>query len=380
VIGNGGEGNRYRDIKLHLVKSEAVPAINAPDSKIESDVLAVAFLALALRRSRTWFFMKHSSLYGKFLLVWHFNLGLPSADYADLQLSAVYKRISQAAWWLSTEARVITVDAAKAALARLGNIEEHAGESVAEIQIIPEVAAEVLGYARSHLRDEGLHVLVDIGASTLDVCGFILHAADGDDCYELLTADVQHLGTMALYRRPVLGVHKAVEAHVAELWSKCDPVKAIPETSNEYLPHSNMLEKYVTNAGEQYEGECRRMLWKTIVDLKTRRDPRSPRWRGELPLFVCGGGSAMAFYHDAISKLSGQLASFYTGCEGIKKCLLPKPEQLVAEIDAQNYHRLAVAWGLSYPEYDIGSVTRPGETEDVAPPKQIERREESWER
>jgi hypothetical protein len=242
------------------------------------------------------------------------------------------------------------------------------------------LAAEVVGYARSHLRDEGLHVLVDIGASTLDVCGFILHAAGGDDCYELLTADVQQLGTMALYRRRVLGVHKAVEAHVAELWSKCDPVKAIPETSNEYLPHSNMLEKYVTNAGEQYEGECRRMLWKTIVDLKTRRDPRSPRWRGELPLFVCGGGSAMAFYHGAISKLSGQLASFYTGCEGIKKCLLPKPEQLVAEIDAQNYHQLAVAWGLSYPEYDIGSVTRPGEIEDVAPPKQIERREEPWER
>ena len=31
------------------------------------------------------------------------------------------------------------------------------------------------------------------------------------------------------------------------------------------------------------------------------------------------------------------------------------------------YHRLAVAWGLSYPKTDIGNVTRPGQIENIEP-------------
>ena len=51
-----------------------------------------------------------------------------------------------------------------------------------------------------------------------------------------------------------------------------------------------------------------------------------------------------------------------------------------ATIDEANYHRLAVAWGLSYPDYDIGSITRPCEIDDVPRPKETEKPEIPWER
>ena len=57
---------------------------------------------------------------------------------------------------------------------------------------------------------------------------------------------------------------------------------------------------------------------------------------------------------------------------------LPKPEELEATVDEANYHRLAVAWGLSYPEYEIGSITRPSKIDDVPRPKEIEEPEAPW--
>jgi len=114
--------------------------------------------------------------------------------------------------------------------------------------------------------------------------------------------------------------------------------------------------------------------------LKKRRDPNSPRWKEGIPTFLCGGGSASDLYHDLLSDLSSELPDFYTGAAGLEKHELPKPKELEADVDETNFHRLAVAWGLSYPEYDIGSITRPGDIEDVPPPREIEKQEIPWER
>jgi hypothetical protein len=73
----------------------------------------------------------------------------------------------------------------------------------------------------------------------------------------------------------------------------------------------------------------------------------------------------MGFYQDFISDISSRLSAFHQGCEGIEQLSIEKPSNLEAEIDAQTYHRLAVAWGLSFPETDIGNVTPPGEIEDI---------------
>lgn len=380
ALGNDPRCRVYRDIKFHLVRSQSVPPVGGGGEAIDADALAVAFLSLGLRRARAWFLASEAPLYQDYLLAWHFNLGLPSADYADVELSRTYKRISEAAWLLSVGRKEVTVEAAREALAAVTVSGGEKADPSAEVSVIPEVAAAVVGYARSHLRDEGLHVLVDIGASTLDVCAFLLRTSGGEDRYELLTADVQQLGTMALYRGRVRGVHDAVTAHVSDLWSKCDPVMPIPETPSEYLPQADMLTKHVTKASEQYEAKCRQTLWKTIIELKMRRDPNSPRWRTQLPFFVCGGGSALAFYSNVIDRLSGELADLYRGCQGIERRLLPKPEQLVADSNESNYHRLGVAWGLSYPDYDIGAIGRPSDIPDVPPPPRREERDEPWER
>jgi len=379
AFGNGGGGHLYRDIKLHLVRAEAVQPVDGEGDAIAADVLAVGFLALGLRRAREWFLREQRKLYGSFRLVWHLNVGLPSADYADEELTTTYRTISNTAWLLSIAQLPVTVQTAGGILKQVKGGESPGTGDVA-VEVVPEVAAEATGYARSQRRNEGLHLLVDVGASTLDICTFILRESAGDDCYEMLTADVQRLGTMALYKGRVDGVHKAVEAHVTNLWSKCDPVRPIPESPQEYLPEAQVLAENVVAAGQEYAKTCKRTLWRTVIDLKTRRDPNSPRWKDGLPTFLCGGGSAMELYGDVLSRLSSELGSFYKGTRGLLRYSLPKPEELEATVDEANYHRLAVAWGLSYPEYEIGSITRPCEIDDVPPPREIEKPEIPWER
>lgn len=358
---------KLRDIKFHLMQDEPVPMLGGKlGDLVDSKVAAVVFLALGLQRTRQWFLQSQKALYGKFQLRWQLNVGLPAANYDDKPLCVMYRQITRAAWDLSVAGGPITVRDAAEALHRAAG--KSADGDGAVVEVIPEVAAEVVGYARSTMRDEGLHILVDVGASTLDVCAFILHESEGDDRYELLTADVRRLGAMVLHQQRVSGVRQAVDAHVASLWEDCDPVNPIPEEPDAYLPVPTGIGKSVARSEDHHRSTCLKAMWHSIVDLKTRRDPRSPRWGERLPLFLSGGGSMMTFFQATIDRLSNEIARTYSPCGGLRRIALAKPESLVGKIDESTYQRFAVAWGLSYPETDIGQVTRPSDIADVSPP------------
>jgi hypothetical protein len=362
-------GYLLRDIKYHLMRNEPVPAVNGPRSGVKHDGRAVAagYLALALREVRGWFLMEQKTLYGDLDLRWALNIGLPSADFADEALVHAYEQVTKTAWLLSVKPGAIRLEDAIDLLRspeEFDNLDDHLA---AEIRPIPEVAAEVAGYAKSTRREEGLHILVDIGATTLDVCSFILFETLGDDCYALLTADVQVLGASILYQERVSAVRHAVDRHVRALWDEYDPVSAMADDVEAYSPSPRSVAEAIRQHDSAYSLHCRRVLEKTIVDLKTKRDPRSPRWKSAIPLFLSGGGSVMPFYRAFFEEVSTDIKRLYNPCQGIRLLSLMKPDNFDANVDEQTHHRLAVAWGLSYPETDIGKVSRPSETDDVPP-------------
>jgi hypothetical protein len=372
-------GIYLRDVKYYLMEQKPVPAMNrgAGGQTFDPKTVAVAFLALALRATRRWFLDTHKASFGSFMLDWQFNLGLPSADFAEEPLCHDYLRIAAAAWGLSVEAGPIELTGADAAYDAVKLLEDESAKGVgafcdcgdresAEIRLIPEVAAEVVGYARSYLRDEGLHILVDIGASTLDVCGFILHEKEGDDCYELLTADVRELGAMILHRGRLEAARGCVSKSQLPLLLDYDPVDPVPDELAEFcamIPSVNR--DLILESDDKYRKRCSQMLWQTLLALKTKRDPRSPRWKSKIPLFIAGGASGMAFYRESIKAISDDLVKLYQPCQGIQLLPLTKPDNLEADINDDSYHRFAVAWGLSYPDTNIGTVTRPCEISDI---------------
>ena len=331
--------------------------------------LAVVYLALVLRFAREWFLSTKKDIYGDFKLRWHANLGLPSIEYDSSHLSELYDRILHAAWMLSLQDEGIrNTNPSNAFDGLLGSRWNKDTLDDVHLRVIPEVAAAVSGYARSPLRDPGmpgLHLLVDIGAGTLDVCGFILHQKEGDDCYSLLKADVQLLGVIKLHENRLSMLNEGM----GETWDLYDTDFSIPSDIKNYLPSHSTPEaqEKLRKADENFSERCQQSIKKTIHDIRMKRDPNSPCWQNSLPVFICGGGLNVPFYQEMVlKKISTWLRGWLRNEEGLKTYTLPKPENLELEF-SDDYHRLAVAHGLSIPADDIGTIDPTQSSEDINP-------------
>ena len=305
------------------IKLEGIKAafIDDPNAKFHKDIhvsdACVAFLTLVLRETMAWT-MKQRVFQGR-SLQWSVNLGLPAATY-DTPVLAPYHKVLHAAWNLADSAAKISIKDVRQALTK-----GPTDGSVA-LNIVPEVAAAVAGFARSQNRRNGLYVLADVGAATLDACCFRLsEPVAGLDRYSMLLADVQPLGVAAAAA----------------------------------LRKNGLTDIEIETAVEQV---MRSVIWQT----KVRRDPRAAEWASSLPLFLCGGGAANKLHRRAMEALTPWLRQ-HTEAEGVPINTLEDPDSLSSNKDTEP-GRLVVAWGLSYPEIDIGDLVRPSEIEDIPRP------------
>lgn len=243
---------------------------------------------------------------------------------------AGYRYIVGAAWVLSLQDVPITLDQIRSApvssQGRAAASDEDARHEL-RIEVIPEVAAEVAGFAKSTQRRDGLYVMVDVGAGTLDVCTFRLFRNQEEvNCYAMFTAQVVPLGVEAYERLRATGKSEAALAQ--------DTLQALKD-----------------------------VIWHT----KMHRDPTASEWREELPVFLCGGGSASPPYERAARALAPWLAQ-HAQTQRVPIISLDCPDRLDGKAAAEDFHRLAVAWGLSFPETDIGTLMLPSQIPDMPKP------------
>jgi hypothetical protein len=327
--------------------------------------LAAAFLSRTIAAATDWFVTTQLPLYGAQCVRWQINIGIPSAGYDDRLVRDVFGVMAQAAYALSNFSAV-SIDVALRAVENATDKETW----VDFCAIVPEVVAEVVGYARSPERRDGLHFMIDVGASTLDVCGFILSGSRRVDRYMLLTADVQRLGALEIHYRRL------------RLFRECGyATKGIQAAaSNYHEPIPNSYTEYfgaiARDTRDRFEGcetefvnDCRRVITAALIDLKKMRDPNALAWRDGLPVFVCGGGRRMRLFRDAI-KHSEKTLCKVTTAKGLMCQELPRPSQLTSrDVSASLFQRLAVAYGLSFDVFDIGEIKAPQQIDDVPPPR-----------
>lgn len=352
-------GERFTDIKISLMDQPA-------DER--SKAVAAAYLGLALRRARRWFLDTQADIYGRHLLRWGVNLGIPSAGYADEQVRATFGLVARAAWELSLDAKAPTL----ASAFRACRSAENGGYSDADtrIEVVPEIVAEVVGYARSRKRRNGLHVVVDAGASTLDICGFNLHAPEGEDNYELFTALVERLGLNELHLKRLATVRRAGARSPTPI-TALDPSSPIPVRGIDYVEGpSNALRERLAAVDDRYVFECTNSLMRILMELRKSMDPHAEAWKSGLPVFLAGGGRDFELVGQATSSADERLTK-YVKTVGIRPRVLPKPETLVNEDVPDG--RIDVAYGLSFDSFESGEIHAPAEISDVEnPPKPMD--------
>ena len=347
-------GRASLDVK-HAVNVRTGLKVSLMRSGQAEDVAwAAMFLGLVLREARRFFLSSQAPDYGPDRLRWSLNLGIPSAGYDDAIVKEWFARAASAGWLLSLDPEPPTLEAAQRAVAAGSPPHEVA------IAVIPEVAAEVVGYARSHHRREGLHLMLDMGASTLDVSAFCLHRRGMDDYYEILTADVQVLGLLGLHRKRM----EAADGLPPYDTPPADPVEPLPEWDER---HRRAPELQACDAA--FVEVCgRRVLLRMLRDLRRSRDPYSPHWREGLPIFVCGGGAEAPITSSILGFADGAARRVWEPYGGLRRELIPIPQSLHLEggtMRPEEFSRLAVAYGLSCPEIDIGIIEPPSEIADI---------------
>ncbi len=342
-------------LKVRLMDAEA-----DLDAKAE----AVTFLTLVMRFARDWFCREHLAILGPRKPRWRANLGIPSAGYDDDRIRATFGLVGSAAWAVAFQGGPVTTQAARAALAAARSD----GDEL-PVGTIPEVVAQALGYARSYHRQDGLHLLVDVGASTLDVCAFVLHDARREDNYELLNAVVAKLGALELHRGRIecLGYDNCSSSVLA--LDILDPFCRIPESARDYVsPAYSRLDVILKNE-KAFKAQCYRAVFSSLHDVRKRRDPNSQKWTEGLPTFLCGGGAALRLYHEVLSSVSHSAQRQWSMVAPLKIHSLPRPTALSNRgLGEELFHRLSVAYGLAFERLDIGTINRPSDIGDIAPP------------
>ena len=355
-IGEDVTGEWMADLKLPLLERATL----SDDRSDPEDAMcrAVAYLAVTLREARARFMAAESDTYGRFDIRWALNLGIPSAGYDDQVVRRRFLRAARAAWKASCGAESVEWDSIGEVLKQERQPEFDPGIA---IEVVPEVAAQAVGYARSTFRDPGLHLLIDVGAGTLDVCGFVLHEWEGQDRYRLLTATVDRLGVLELHRRR-LAVLTCLDRRGGNARGSIDPLTPIGETLADYHPGCPCDPPDVD---AEFREQATLVVMRHLMDLKRRRDPFSRRWETGLPVFLCGGGSGMQLF----SRVVGEAGEWFRStmlARGLRLRTLPRPDQLVNDDIGDNlFHRLSVAYGLSFDAPNIGSVSAPYESPDV---------------
>lgn len=352
-----GQGN---GATLSRLKVDLMSDPNNPDVQAR----AAAYIALLVRRSESWFHSSQRSTVGDRELRWHWNLGIPSAGYDDEGIRKGFLRTLEAARKLAgSEGPLLLKDARR--------VLDACSDPDSRLAVIPEVVAEVVGYARSASRIPGLHVVVDVGASTLDVCGFVLGDYQGEQVYALLTASVERRGLHELHRARLIGLQavppNALDPGIMRV-DLSNPLARIPDSIREYLLTSENAPAGVGDVDTLFLNECTRQVMQCLGHLRKRRCWSAPNWAAGVPTFIAGGGAWSNFYEKVVSEASRRCVRSWDRVAPLRKLRLPVPPQLANEdLTEEVFARLGVAFGLSFDSLDIGFIFPPHKIPDEEP-------------
>jgi len=361
----GGSGMHTADLKIRLM--DAASTKNAV-ALHRARALCAAYIALAIRCARLWFLQHHVDAYGQLRLKWWLNLGVPTSSYDDKTTLSAFEIVARAAWRLSVDDGEIVEAAASACIRKSESTSFDSGLPPEQINVYPEVAAEISGYAKSDTRQKGLHLLVDVGASTLDCSTFIIYDNGAENAYAFLQVSVEKSGVYFLHRHRIAGIAEYVRAKVDPF----DQVSPIPEHCSDLLPSEAVLASIDELFRETAAGPIRHV----VMETKKCRAPAEAQFRLErpapIPVFICGGGSKLGLYRDLIAGTEKQLRNSGVRMGPYRVIPLVKPEALAADTIADaDYHRLAVAYGLSFHYFDLSRVTPPSHIEDQEPSRKV---------
>ena len=308
------------------IKVAVIDPPNPSGPSIQALARAAAYLGIVIRGARLWF-EKQKRLGKNVDLDWRYQIGIP-AETARGDLGGHYSRLVNAALALSESPKISLRAAEK-------EIERDQGSS--PVDCIPEVIAQAYGYIREPTSAEGIHVMVDAGAWTLDVCSFI-HQVD-ETRLDLQAASVKPRGCINFHQTRMNAVGRAIMPN---------PFDALPEPEEYWRRIEQNNAAVIRRADKVFRDECAGIIGGVLA--VALQQSRKMIERGGLPVMICGGGANIPLFKKAARQGWDAALKARQASAVARFPSLPKYRLIGREIDEKNIHRFSVAWGLSYPD------------------------------
>ena len=339
------------DLKMRLINR---------DFSNTSKVHAAAYIALLLRYVRGWILNTQKKTYQGKKIEWMVNIGLPTDSYDDEELSRTYGDIVQIAWTVSVLPGPITLGRIlkylnQIVIKSVSLPDQYASRLIDRelIEQLPEFAVQLVGYVRSSRRQEGLHMLIDVGAGTLDITTFNIYKdpETKEDLYPIFAQEVQSIGARFLLE------HR--EKYLIYRKDAPSSFQSIPDNQSVADNAGIDLEK-LDKIDDPFRKRITDLIREVMKYTKDYRHKDPYQWDSGVSTFYCGGGSSSDFYRNIFHQFEGERPPYK-----IEELYLETPDDLHApELPIGSYDRLSVAYGLSYDPFDIGEIRKKSEVPD----------------
>ena len=333
---------------------------------------ASLFLALVLRYIRLWVHKTLGLQIGRAPVYWELTMGAPARQAQDERILEVIRRVGTVAWIASVADGPI----AEAAVATQSARHAPAGlKQTVFIDVAPEFVAQIACYTQSPQKQPGLHLLVDVGAGTLDAVTFNVWPDDvhGGDKFPIFMSDVAPLGA-----------HYALARRFSNL-----PHVMIPDVIDDGMGAMKVDEFSRAIACEPglvdpqdalHSWDVALLINRVVYRTKRNRYRRSLAWETQLRTFFCGGGSRGTTFQKALAEASRMLRLPFD------RAYLPVPSDSQIEfgnVSPEEFDRVSVAFGLAFGRDTLGNIVFESAIEDdsgIAPHVERESHEERYAR
>ncbi len=360
VAGDDGSEEIRRDIKTNLMTSDD-----------DASILDVAgFIAQVIRFSLNWFLNAHAAEYSDFEIFWNLSIGLPADSARQSELSERFRTAGLVGAQIAISALPVSIDHLSKFLVSvrkdLRKISETNSDSVFPelgadenvVVVVPEIAAQVVGYYRSRRWDpkRPISLLIDVGATTLDVAVFSLvdpQLEEKELAFCAFSCNVEEQGSARLHRERVAWLTKNLPDDITNkdqvleflIWTGKHGAHgmAVPESLNDYLNNVQLIGAGRTDDPDQkFESELHKTVYERALTSAIRKSPTDSAWNG-LRTMLCGGGARCKLYRNYLTRLNSRQKKIRLDDEPMEK-----PDNLIApKLQEVHYDRISVAYGLA---------------------------------
>ncbi|MGL4580110.1 MAG: hypothetical protein ACRCVP_14585 [Shewanella xiamenensis] len=300
----------------------------------------INFLSLVLSYTRKW--VSEQVMYADVNIDWQLNVGLPAVSCDNKSLVSLYKRIVTAAWTLSY-ADNINLSSAKQCWEQEGvNLPDALKLMDYNLNVFPEFIGQIVGYVQSPARRNYSHLLIDVGAGTLDVVFFTVKQENGEWHYQTYGKDVKSLGVDILFQHRL----SSLELNGVSFDNSRYP------SDKEFVNLFSLSTPDLIKLDKSFNNAVARCISKVLRDSDQNYCGGAQGHFSEpISTFLCGGGAAFKCYANVL----GMLPPRYP----LNVLRLPIPKRLNSKgVDSNLFQRLSVAYGLSFDSLNIGNVSR----------------------